>query len=339
MSVKCEKAGRAGTSRRGMLGAALAALLVAGSVTGGPSAAQAEPSYRIVATIGQVADIARAVAGARAEVVQLLGGGVDPHLYKLTRSDVAKLAGADVVFYNGLLLEGKMTDALVRVASTGRPVVPVARGAPEEMLLEPAEFEGQYDPHVWFDPEAWVFAVDEVERALAAYDPAGAEAYAEAAAAYKADIMEAHRYAERVLGTVPETARVLVTAHDAFNYFARAYEFEVRGIQGLSTESQAGLREIEAIVDLLVERDVSAVFTEASVADRNVKALIEGAQARGHDVRLGGQLFSDTPGAEGTYEGTYIGMLDHNATTIALALGGEAPAKGMQGRLSMVETN
>lgn len=324
------------TTRRLTLGLALLPAVLWLIGISGP--ARAEPGYRIVATIGQVADSAREVAGERAEVVQLLGGGVDPHLYKITRSDMATLASADVVFYSGLLLEGKMTDALIRIANAGKPVVPVTQGIPEELLLEPEEFEGQYDPHVWFDPEAWVHTVDEVARTLADYDPEGAEAYAANAEAYKARIREAHEYAKEVLQSVPDETRILVTAHDAFNYFARAYGFEVRGIQGLSTESQAGLREIEAIVNLLVERRVPAVFTEASVADRNVKALIEGAQAQGHDVLLGGQLFSDTPGAEGTYEGTYVGMLDHNASVIATALGGEAPERGMQGKLRFGES-
>lgn len=322
-------------TRRGAIGAAMVAALAAALPPAHGRAA--EPGYRIVATIGQVADAARAVAGERAEIVQLLGGGVDPHLYKLTRSDVARLASADVVLYSGLLLEGKMTDALVRVANAGRPVVPVTQGIPEELLLEPEAFQGQYDPHVWFDPGAWAYTVDEVARVLAEHDVEGARTYAANAEAYKNEILAAHAYAREVLGTVPEEARVLVTAHDAFNYFARAYGFEVRGIQGLSTESQAGLREIEEIVELLVERELPAVFSEASVADRNVRALIEGARARAHEVRLGGQLFSDTPGAEGTYEGTYIGMLDHNVTTIARALGGSAPADGMRGRLTLVE--
>jgi manganese/zinc/iron transport system substrate-binding protein len=322
-------------SRRGVLTAA-AFLVAALSITPAPTAAA---GYRIVGTTGQVADIARNVAGPRAEVGQLLAGGVDPHLYKLTRSDVAILAGADVIFYNGLLLEGKMTDALVRVASTGRPVVAVTLGIPEELLLEPEEFEGAYDPHVWFDLGTWAYAVDEVARTLSAYDPEGAADYAANAEAYKAEILELDAYTRAVLATIPEDVRVLVTAHDAFNYFGRAYDFEVRGIQGLSTESQAGLREIEEIVGLLVEREIPAVFTEASVSDRNVRALIEGARAQGHDVILGGQLFSDTPGAEGTWEGTYLGMLDHNATTIALALGGEAPPDGARGLLGRVESN
>jgi manganese/zinc/iron transport system substrate-binding protein len=325
---------RAGPSRRALM---MAMTVLAAALVAAPPAGAA--GYRIVGTTGQVADIARNVAGERAEVRQLLAGGVDPHLYKLTRSDVALLASADVVFYNGLLLEGKMTDALVRVASTGKPVVAVTLGIPEELLLEPEEFEGAYDPHVWFDPTTWAYAVDEVARTLSGYDPEGAADYAANAEAYKAELLELDAYTREVLGTVPEEARVLVTAHDAFNYFGRAYDFEVRGIQGLSTESQAGLREIEEIVSLLVERGIPAVFTEASVSDRNVRALIEGARAQGHDVILGGQLFSDTPGAEGTWEGTYLGMLDHNATTIALALGGEAPPEGVRGRLGRVESN
>ena len=300
--------------------------------------AAAEPAYGIVATTGQVADLARNIAGERAEVVGLLGEGVDPHLYKLTRSDIAKLMGADLVLYNGLLLEGKMTDALVRVASAGKPVYAVADALDEDDLLEPPEFQGQYDPHVWMDAGLWAEAALGLRDRLAEHDPEGAATYAANAEAYLAELEELDGYVRRALASVPEESRVMVTAHDAFNYFGRAYGLDVRGIQGISTESQAGVREIEALVGLLVERGVPAVFAETSVSDRNLKALMEGAAARGHEVVLGGKLFSDAMGAPGTYEGTYVGMLDHNATTVALALGGEAPAKGLHGNLSGVET-
>jgi manganese/zinc/iron transport system substrate-binding protein len=184
------------------------------------------------------------------------------------------------------------------------------------------------------DVRNWIAAAGVVRDRLTARDPAGAAAYAANAARHVADLEALDAYARRVLAAIPEASRVLVTAHDAFNYLGRAYGLEVRGIQGISTESEAGLREIEALVDLLVARRVGAVFVESSVSDRNVRALVEGAAARGHKVVIGGELYSDALGAPATYEGTYVGMIDHNVTTIARALGGEAPAAGRLGRLA-----
>lgn len=296
---------------------------------------KAEPPYTCVATTGMVADIVRNVAGERAEVVALLGSGVDPHLYKLTRSDVAQFMGADVVFYSGLLLEGKMTDALVRVAASGKPVIAVTEKIDEQYLLEPEQFQGHYDPHVWMDPDAWSRAAGVVADSLAdRIDPESAGDYRDNLAAYQARLADLDVYIKQIIGTIPENRRVLITAHDAFNYFGRRYNMEVMGIQGISTESEAGVREIERLVDILVERRVPAVFVETTVPQRSVKALIAGARARGHTVVIGGSLFSDAMGAAGTYEGTYVGMLDHNATTIARALGGVAPERGMQGMLN-----
>ncbi len=314
-------------------------VLAAAVALGGGLAAAGETraaDLTAAATIAQVADVVRNVVGEHGEVIGLLGEGVDPHLYRLTRSDIDTLFSSDIIFYNGLLLEGKMTDSLIRLATAGKPVVPVTEALGEEILLEPEMFEGHYDPHVWMDPGAWSLTVDLVVDELSERFPEGAATFAANAEAYTSRLEQLDRYARSVLETVPEDARVLVTAHDAFNYFGRAYDFEVMGIQGISTESEAGLRRIEELVDLLVERGVGAVFVETSVADRNVRALIEGAAARGHEVAIGGQLFSDAMGAPGTYEGTYIGMIDHNVTTIARALGGDAPAGGMQGRLAAV---
>lgn len=294
----------------------------------------AEPRFTVVCTIGQIADITRQVAGDRAEVIGLLGAGVDPHLYKLTRSDVAQLRAADLVLYNGLLLEGKMIDALVRLASSGKPVHAVTESIDEDFLLTPEMFAGAYDPHVWMDPQAWAKAVEQVRDRLIAFDPEGAEAYRANATAYLAELAALDDYAQRVLATVPEEKRVLVTAHDAFNYFGRRFGFEVLGIQGISTESEAGVREIEELVSILVERRIPAVFVETTVSERNIRALIEGAKARGHEVRIGGSLFSDAMGAAGTYEGTYLGMIDHNVSTIAAALGGSVPERGWKGLLS-----
>lgn len=298
-----------------------------------PADARAE-GYTVVATIAQIADITREVAGDRAEVTGLMGPGVDPHLYKLTRSDVSLLRGADIIFYNGLLLEGKMIDALVRLATSGKPVYTVTEGLDEEYLLSPEMFAGAYDPHVWMDPTAWAKSVEQVRDRLIEFDPAGEQAYRANAEAYLEELAALDAYAEEALSGVPEEHRVLVTAHDAFNYFGRRYDFEVLGIQGISTESEAGVREIEELVGILVERRIPAVFVETTVSQRNIRALIEGAASRGHTVRIGGSLFSDAMGPGDTYEGTYIGMIDHNVTTIAAALGGSPPPRGWRGELS-----
>ena len=288
----------------------------------------------VVTTVGMVASIVEGVAGDRATVTSLMGAGVDPHLYKPTRSDIQRLLEADIVFYNGLLLEGRMTDSLVRAATSGKRVHPVTEGIDETFLLEPPEFQGHADPHVWMDPKAWAEAVEVVRDRLTEVDKAGTSDYQVNASTTIAKLTELDAYAERVLKTVPESQRVLVTAHDAFNYFGRRYGFEVVGIQGISTESEAGVRDIERLVDLLVTRKIPAVFVESTVSQRNIDALRAGAKARGHEVAIGGTLYSDAMGPEGTYEGTYIGMIDHNVTTIARALGGEAPAHGMQGKLT-----
>ena len=289
--------------------------------------------YSIVATVGMVADAARAIAGDRAEVVALVGSGVDPHLYKPTRSDVRRLMDADVIFASGLLLEGRMTDTLDRAAASGKVVRAVAESLSEDALLPSADYPGQHDPHLWMDPAVWRRAIEVVAETLIAFDPDGASHYRASAAAYAESLAELDAYAERVLATVPTERRVLVTAHDAFNYFGRRYGFEVVGIQGLSTESEAGVQDIERLVDLLVSRRLGAVFVESTVSARNVQALIAGARARGQEVALGGTLYSDAMGDPGTYEGTYVGMIDHNVTTIARALGGSAPERGLHGRL------
>jgi manganese/zinc/iron transport system substrate-binding protein len=307
----------------------LVALLVA---AGGPARA-AEPLH-IVATTGMIADAVTQVGGDRVEVVALMGPGVDPHLYRPTASDIARMAGADAVFYHGLNLEAQLREFLERLGSRV-PVVALADGLPHDRLHENPDYANQFDPHVWMDPRLWRGVVIEAADALSRMDPAGAEIYAANANAYLAEVDALADYGDRVLSSVPEGARVLVTAHDAFGYFGAAHGFEVLGIQGISTNSEAGVRQIESLVDTLVSRDIGAIFIESSVSDRNVRALIEGAAARGHTVKIGGELYSDAMGTPGTYEGTYIGMIDHNVTIITDALGGEAPDGGMNGRLAV----
>lgn len=322
-------------SRRRLLLAAAAAPAIASGVPRAGTAAGRR--LRVVATTAMIGDAAREVLGGQAGVTVLMGEGVDPHLYRATRSDIAAMLAADIVFYNGLLLEGKVTDALVRVARSGKPVFAVTELIDERRLLAPPGFEGQFDPHVWMDPRRWMAAVEIVRDQLAAIDPEGAESYRANAAAYLQRLERLDAYAERVLATVPPERRVLITAHDAFGYFGERYGFEVFGIQGLSTESEAGLKRIEELVALLVARKIPAVFVETTIPAQSVQALIAGAAAQGHDVALGGSLFSDAMGRPGRYEGTYVGMIDHNATTIAQALGGAVPPRGLNGLLAQAE--
>ncbi|MEQ5802413.1 zinc ABC transporter substrate-binding protein [Halomonas sp. H10-9-1] len=310
----------------------LATLLVSPLLVS-PVLAEEEHRLRLVATTGMVADIVREVGGERVEVQGLMGPGVDPHLYRQTRSDVVAMTRADAVFWSGLSLEVQLAELLERLGQRS-PVFAVAEAVPREALLADEAYPDQPDPHVWMDPGRWRHAVVAVRDALVELDPEGVAAFEASAEAYLEELDGLDAYAGEVLGTIPEESRVLVTAHDAFGYFGDAYGLEVLGIQGFSTESEAGLSRIETLVDLLVEREIGAIFVETSVSERSIRALIEGAAAAGHEVRIGGELFSDAMGPEGSYEGSWLGMLDHNVTTIARALDGDAPPAGWQGRLA-----
>jgi manganese/zinc/iron transport system substrate-binding protein len=302
-----------------------------------PQSSQGVPKkypYKVVTTVAMVSDIVKQVAGDKATVEGLIGEGVDPHSYAPTRNDVTALMGADVIFYSGLMLEGKMTDTFVKVGRQ-KKVYAVTELLDESALLTPKDMGGHVDPHVWMSVKAWSKAVEAVGNSLAEYDPPNAQLYRANATAYRNQLDELDKYVTKVIATVPERSRVMITAHDAFNYFGQAYNLEVLGIQGLSTESEAGLADIQKLVDMIVQRDIKAVFVESSVSEKNIRSLIEGAKARGKDVKIGGQLFSDAMGQAGTYEGTYIGMIDHNATLVARALGGDAPERGMQGKLKV----
>ena len=309
----------------------LVASAFAAAAPAGPGRAQGP--LAVVATTGMIADAARQIGGDRVAVTALMGPGVDPHTYRQTRSDIVAMAGADAVLWHGLYLEAQL-EAFFHDLGRRKPVIAVAEALPRERLLANRDYAGRYDPHVWMDPRLWTLVVAAVRDALAGLDPGGAAVFAANAGRHLAEIEALAAYADAAFATVPEPARVLVTAHDAFAYFGRAYDYEVLGIQGISTESEAGLKQIEDLVAVLVERRIGAVFVESSVSDRNVRALIEGAAARGREVVIGGELYSDAMGPPGTYEGTYIGMIDHNVTVITRALGGEAPARGLNDRLA-----
>ncbi|GJM45306.1 MAG: manganese transporter [Gemmatimonadota bacterium] len=296
------------------------ALAAVGCGSDGEKGSTEGQPIRVTATVGMVADVVRNVGGDRVTVTALMGPGVDPHLYKASEGDIARLADADIVFYNGLLLEGKMTEVLEKIAQRGRTTVAVAERIDATKLLHPKEFEGHPDPHVWFDVSMWKQTIAPVVEALAAVEPESREQFQANAARFGAELDALHAWCGEQLALVPEEGRVLVTAHDAFGYFGRAYGVEVVGLQGLSTASEYGLKDVRRIVDLVSERRVKAVFVESSVPKRSIEAVVEGCRANGHDVRIGGELFSDAMGEAGTPEGTYVGMVRANVTKIVEAL-------------------
>ncbi len=311
--------------------AALGLVVGAAALPHVAGAASTRPS--VVATTGMIADTARRIGGELIEVRALMGPGVDPHSYRQTRSDIVALTRADLILRNGLYLEAQLEELFARLAKRSA-LVAVAEATPHELLIAHPDYDNKFDPHLWMVPALWAHAARATRDALIALLPDEAGTITAHAEDFLTDIAKLDAYARKTLATVPQPARVLLTAHDAFGYFGRAYGFEVIGIQGISTESEAGLHRIGELVELLVSRGISAVFVESSVSDRNTRALIEGAAARGHEVRIGGELYSDAMGPKDSYEGTYIGMIDHNVTTIAAALGGTVPTRGMIGRLA-----
>lgn len=286
----------------------------------------AAPPLNIVATVGMAGDLARQIGGDRVKVRDLMGEGVDPHLYKASPGDMRLLSDADMILYSGLHLEGRMSDVIVRMAGR-RTVVQVTDTIDESRLREPPEFAGHFDPHVWFDVSLWSKAASRVRDALIEKDPAGRAVYEANAKELRALLDELHMYAKETIASIPAGTRVMVTAHDAFGYFGRAYGLEVLAIQGISTDSEASLKDINALVDTLVTRKIPAVFIESSVPRKTIDALVEGCAARTHSVSIGGELFSDAMGKPGTLEGTYVGMVLHNVDTVTKALGGRVPSE------------
>jgi len=313
-------------------GSVLGALIAVFMLAAGAPGAAASDKAKIVATTGMIADAARQIGGELVEVRALMGPGVDPHAYRQTRSDILAMTKADAVLWHGLYLEAQMEDFMQKLGKK-RFVVAVAERIGKDRLLGHDDYDDKFDPHVWMNPDIWADVVMAIRDALIEVLPEEKAALTANADLHIEELKELAAYAKEVLSTVPGESRFLISAHDAFNYFGEAYGFDVIGIQGISTESEAGLHRVAELVDLLVDRKVSAVFVESSVSDRSIRALIEGAAAKGQTVEIGGSLFSDAMGSDGTYEGTYLGMIDHNSTTISRALGGTAPDRGMAGKL------
>ncbi len=288
----------------------------------------------VVATTGMIADLLQNIGGSVVNVNSLMGPGVDPHSYRQTRGDILTMTKADAVFYHGLDLEVQMFDFFDQLSVKSK-VMAITEAIDTSKLLAYDDYENAYDPHIWMDPMIWAEMINPLVDALRETIPEHSDILTANATAYRDQLRSLNAYSEEVLSSVPSESAILVTAHDAFGYFGAAYGFQVTGVQGISTNSEAGLYRIRELVDLLVDRNVPAVFIESSVSDRNIRALIEGAAAKDHTVSLGGELFSDAMGPVGSYEGTYIGMIDHNVTTITKALGGTVPVRGWQNKLGV----
>jgi manganese/zinc/iron transport system substrate-binding protein len=274
---------------------------------------------KIVTTTGMIADAVKNVGGERVDVTALMGPGVDPHLYKASAGDVSRMSSADVIFYNGLHLEGKMAEIFEEMSRFAK-VYAVADGVDPNMLERTSAFAGNYDPHIWFDVKIWMQVVRYIAKCLSETDPQSAELYQANADAYLARLQELDQYVREQAATIPQEHRILITAHDAFHYFGKAYGFQVRGLQGISTVAETGTADVQQLADFIVQHKIPAIFVETSVPPRYIEALQAAVKARGFDVKIGGSLFSDAMGDPGTPEGEYVGMVKHNIDTIVKAL-------------------
>ncbi len=308
--------------RRYFIIALLCVLVVACSSNDGSNTNDSEKQgLNIVATTGMIADMVSEIGGDNVTVKGLMGPGVDPHLYKASAGDVALLSKADVIFYNGLHLEGKMAEIFEQMNKRGISTVAVTDGVDRDDLLAPPEFKGNYDPHIWFDVDLWSDTVGIAKGKLIEMDPQNTEDYNKNAEDYLEELTQLNEYVLQRANSLPKDKRVLITAHDAFNYFGRGYGFEVKGLQGISTESEAGTADVQGLAAMIVERRIPAIFVESSVPPRYIEAVQAAVKSKGFDVKVGGELFSDAMGNPGTPEGNYIGMVRHNINTIVNALG------------------
>jgi len=311
---------RRATRAASLLLAILAVLVLAGCTEGTfrlPDVSGRD--VRVVTTTNFITDLAREVGGDRVQVTGLMGPGVDPHLYKASARDVRTLRQADLVLYGGLDLEGKMDDVFEELGRR-RPVTAVTDGIARSKLLDTDQAGETYDPHVWFDVSLWTDAVRETQEALTRVDPAGREAYRANAEAYVRELRALDREVAEEIASIPRTSRVLVTSHDAFRYFGRRYGLEVVAIQGISTATEATTADIERVAAVVAERRLEGVFLESSVPQQTIDAVLDAARARGQEARIGGELYTDAAGDEGTPEGTYVGMVRANVRKISEAL-------------------
>lgn len=276
---------------------------------------------KVVSTTGIINDIVLNVGGNKVAAKSLMGPGVDPHLYKATAGDIRTLAESDIIFYHGLHLEGKISDVLGNMKSRGVYTVAVTGDIPESMLISTGK-AASYDPHVWFDPKLWTFAARTVARTLSELDPANESFYRRNVSAYISGLTELDAYARRMSSTIAEDRKVLVTSHDAFGYFGRAYGFKVTALQGVSTVSEAAISDIRHAVNVITGNRIPAIFTESSVSPRYIRAVKDAVESSGMSVEIGGKLYSDALGSRGSYQETFYGMFRHNVDLICLSLSG-----------------
>ncbi|MCM3041779.1 zinc ABC transporter substrate-binding protein [Paenibacillus motobuensis] len=275
---------------------------------------------QVVSTIGMITDVVQEVGGDEVEAIGLMGPGVDPHLYKASQGDMTRLDRADMIFYGGLHLEGKMTEIFEKLERS-KPTVAVSRGIDTSLLRSGEDAGGtQYDPHIWFNVKHWISATETIRDALASYDPAHADLYNDNAEKYIQQLKELDEEVQTAVAKIPQSGRVLVTAHDAFGYFGEAYGIKVMGLQGISTAAEYGSKDVSELRDYLVDNKIKAVFVESSIPTKSMEAVIAGAKEKGHEVEIGGELYSDSLGEPGSDADTYIKMVRHNVSTIVNAL-------------------
>ena len=272
----------------------------------------------VVCTTNILADLARNIGGDSIRVKSLMGPGVDPHLYKATQGDIQSLSQADMILYNGLHLEGKMTEILDNLKDKKKVVA--GKLVNSRRLINSSDYQGAYDPHIWFDPFLWSEVATGLADSLKKHYPKSAEYFSYLERQYQNDLRSMHHNNDSLLTAIPDSQRVLITAHDAFAYFGRTYEIEVKGLQGISTTAEYGIKDVKRMVDFITENKIKAVFIENSIPPRSIEAVIEGCRKRDHNVKLGGELYSDALGKKGSEAGTYVGMFQHNVNTIAEAL-------------------
>ena len=278
------------------------------------------PPTKVVTTTTMVTDLVKSIGGDRVEVEGLMGSGVDPHLYKAAASDITKMQRAQVIFYSGLLLEGKLQDVFAKLARTKKYVYAITESIPEKELLEPPDFGGHYDPHVWFEVPLWSKCAETVVKGLSEFDPKSREYFERRGKEVQARLHDLHEWSLKKAAELPKEKRILITSHDAFNYFGRAYGFQVVGLQGISTVEEANLAAMTKMVDFIKKNKLKAIFVESSVSPAAIKRISQDA-----GVKIGGELFSDAMGTPGQVEngydlGTYEGMIKHNLNTVVNAL-------------------
>ena len=286
------------------------------------SCSQSKPESNkptIVCTTSILGDVVKNLVGDTIAVSSLMGPGVDPHLYKATQGNIDALSKADIVIYNGLHLEGKMGEIFEKLSKT-KTTLAIADYVPKRLLINSTDFQGAEDPHIWFDVTVWVRGVNGLSKKLQEEFPEYADYIEDNRQTYAKKLYYLHSFVVDNINKISEDQRVMITAHNAFKYFGKQYGMEVRGLQGISTSAEYGLRDVSNLVDFIVERKIKAIFVESSVPKKSIEAVIEGCRERGHDVKLGGELYSDALGTKKTPEGTYIGMFEHNINVITEAL-------------------